>query len=128
MLTNNHNVFGLYKGSTDPAAMAQGEPLGVATHSRKLRGPRQADGHFGFTLIPSGTFSASMTVWYSHLPNPDPTVAAHWFQDTDLGTITLTAGTTDGRLVGNVPATWVRFSVVVASGTLNLSLWVQNGC
>lgn len=126
MLTNTHNLYGRFAGTTNIASQALGESLAVGTDKRKLKGPFRT-GRWGFTAIPSGTFTGSLTVWYSTLPNPDPTVDTHWFQDTDIGTVTLTSGTTVGKLVGNAMAPWIRFSVTTATGTMVLSLWVDCG-
>lgn len=128
MIVQNHQVFGRFPGSHATTTAPQGESLATSgtAYRRKVRGPCEG-GRYGFTAIPSGGATASMTVWYSHLPNPDPTVDTHWFQDTDLGTVTLTSGTTLGRMVGNAHATWVRFAVTVTAGTLTISLWVDNG-
>lgn len=126
MRTLTHQLFGFFSGATEPTSAAVGESLAVGTVKRKLKGPTRT-GRYGFTAIPTGTFTGSMTVWYSHLPNPDTTVDAHWWQDTDLGTITLTSGTTVGKCVGNAVAPWIRFSVTTATGTMVLSLWVENG-
>lgn len=126
MTSNTHQIFGRFAGAADPTTASQGESLAVGTYSRKVKGnPRS--GRYSFTAIPAGTFTGSLTVWYSSLPNPDPAVAAHWWQDTDLGTLTLTSGTTLGKAVGNAAVTHIRFSVTVATGTAQLSLWVENG-
>ena len=126
MLSLTHQLFGLFAGSASPIAADDGESLAVGTYNRKLKGPTRT-GRYGFTAIPTGAFTGSLTVWYSHLPNPDPAVAAHWWQDTDIGTVTLTSGTTVGKCVGNAAAPWIRFSVTTATGTMVLSLWVENG-
>ena len=104
-----------------------GESLPVGSYPRKVPGPQAEVAGYGFTLVPSGTFTGSLDVSYSHLPNADPAEETHWFPDTDLGTITLTSGTTTGRMVGNARCAWVRFKVTVATGTASVSLWVQNG-
>lgn len=128
MLIQNHQPFGRFLGAGDSTAAPQGESLATSgtAYRRKARGPLKG-GRYGFTAIPSGGATSSLTVWYSHLPDPRPDVDADWFQDTDLGTITLTSGTTLGRMVGNAQATWIRFAVTVTAGTLSLSLWLDNG-
>lgn len=126
MLSLTHQLFGQYPGATSTVAQDDGESLAVATYKRKLKGGTRT-GRFGYTAIPTGAFTGSMTVWYSHMNNPDPATEAHWWQDTDIGTVTLTSGTTVGKCVGNAVAPWIRFNVTVATGTMLLSLWVENG-
>lgn len=126
MISNTHQLFGLYPGATNPVTASQGESLAVGTYKRKLKG-NPCTGRYSFTGIPAGTFTGSATVWYSSLPNPDPAVDSHWWQDTDIGTLTLTSGTTFGKAVGNAAVSHVRFVVTVATGTAQLSLWVENG-
>jgi hypothetical protein len=117
-----HHLYGALRGSSTAASHRQAESLSVGTTYRIATGP-EAGAHYGFTAVPSGTFTAALTVWYSHLPEPREDQDVDWFQDTDIGTVTLTAGTTVGRLVGNVCSDFVRYRVVVATGTLGLTLF-----
>lgn len=120
-------LFGAFRGNNDSksqAAARQGESLAVGTYARAAQGPKDG-GRYGYTAAASGTFTGTMTIWYSHLPNPDPSNLADWWQDTSVGssgTITLSAGTI-GQSSGNLLAPWVLFRVVVATGTLLYSLW-----
>lgn len=119
-------LFGKILGSTTSSASRLGESLATSgtPYARYTPGPCSG-GRFSYQSISSGTFTATMTVWYSSLPDPDPDVIGDWWQDTSVGssgTITLTAGTAGGS-VGNIAAPWVMYRVTVASGTLELSLW-----
>jgi hypothetical protein len=64
-------------------------------------------------------------VWYSNLPNPDPTVDAHWVQDTGITSIDLSVVANTFLNIGNVNAEWVRFKVTRSSGTIALYLWAR---
>lgn len=123
MLRNyTHQPFGAFRGSTTQAGQLAPEAIAVGTKSVACPGS-STHSRYSFQAIPSGTFTASMTVWYSLLPNPDETNDGHWFQDTDIGTINFAAGTNVGKLLGNACVPWVRYKVVVASGTLSLCLF-----
>lgn len=125
----NHQVFGQFRGTSDMysrAAARQGESLATSgtPYARRIDGSK-VGGRYSLTNIASGTFTATMTIWYSNLPSPDPDVIGDWWQDTSVGssgTITLTAGTS-GLAVGNAHVPWVLIRVTVTSGTLVLSQW-----
>ncbi len=124
-------TFGRFKGLATASAgesARAGESLATSgtPYARRSPGPRRG-GRMSATSIASGTFAATMTVWYSNLPNPDPAVITDWWQDTTLGTITLSAGTT-GYALGNLAVPWVLYRVTVTSGTLNFSQWVSYEC
>lgn len=119
-------LFGAHRGQSTLGAARNGESLATSgtPYARHTTGPCEG-GRYSYTAIASGTFTATMTIWYSNLPDPDPAVIGDWWQDTSVGssgTITLAAGTS-GASVGNIVAPHVLFRVTVASGTLALSLW-----
>ena len=75
-----------------------------------------------------GVTTSALTLWYSNLPNPDPTVDSDWVQDTTFTTIDLTVAATSYFVnVGNVNAEWVRVkpSVVTSAGT-GIYVWVRS--
>lgn len=98
----------------------------TADTSRVIKGP-QRGGHFSYHLsvgagsAPVGT----LTVWYSNLPNPDPTSDADWVQDTTIGSVDLSVVANTFQNAGNVSAEHIRFKVTRTSGTLELFLWAR---
>lgn len=98
----------------------------AVTTSRAMKGP-QRNGHFSYHLQ-VGTGSSpvgTLTVWYSNLPEPDPTSDADWVQDTGIASVDLSVAANTFVNVGNVNAEHVRFKVTRTSGTLELSLWAR---
>ena len=126
-------LFGGTVGA-DQAARAQtgtssqliGENI-TATTSRKTKGP-QRNAHLSYHgVIGAGSApSATLTVWYSNLPDPDETNDAHWVQDTTIAAQSLNAAGSFFGNLGNVNAEHVRFKVTYTSGTINLVLWVRS--
>lgn len=122
-------VFGRFIANSDESHRPVhriGESLATSgtPYARRVPGSK-GGGRYTFTAINSGTFAATMTVWYSSLPNPDPDVIGDWWQDTNIGssgTITLTSGT-QGAAAGNIHTPWVLFRITVTSGTLVTSVW-----
>lgn len=102
-----------------------GENIAVTT-SRLFHGP-QVNGHYSLHVkvaagaAPVGT----LTVWYSNLPNPDPTADADWVLDASVTSIDMAVVANTFVNVGNVNAQHVRLKVTRASGTINLIVWVR---
>lgn len=130
--TQSKRIYGGKVSQGDASALAQfnatnqldGEPLQVSTtaNNRRLKGPKRT-GHFSY-FVRNGAASgagSTFTVWYSNLPDPDPTNDTHWVQDASIASIDLTVANTSYFVnVGNVFAEWIRFkpSVLVSAGDL----------
>lgn len=125
-------VFGRTVGPDQAARAMSGsngqtmkEQSAVAV-SRAIKGP-QRNGHFSFHYSigagsgPTGT----LTVWYSNLPDPDPSVDAHWVQDTSIAAIDLAVVANGFVNVGNVNAEHIRFKANRTAGTVELFLWAR---
>ena len=98
----------------------------TATTSRVCAGS-QKTGHFSYHLLVSAGAApvGTLTVWYSNLPDPDPTVDGHWVQDASIAAVDLSIVANTFGNVGNVSAQHVRFKVTRTSGTLAVVLWVR---
>ena len=125
-------VFGRHT-SDDPLARASSGPnaqtikeLVAATTGRRVRGPSQ-NGHFSYHLmVAAGTAPVgTLTIWYSNLPDPDPTNDAHWVQDTSIASVDLSVVANTFINVGNVNAEFVRFKVTRSGGTIELGLYAR---
>lgn len=105
----------------------QAESLTADTY-RMMRGPRQ-NGHLSAHIIVGAGSSpgagSALTVWYSNLPDPDPTNAAHWVQDTSISSVDLTVAANTFLNVGNINAEYVMFKAHVVSGTVALVLFAR---
>jgi hypothetical protein len=99
----------------------------TANCSRMVRGPR-ANGHYSAQVIVGAGSApvATLTVWYSNLPDPDPTNDAHWVQDANITGINLATVVNTMINVGNVNSEWVRFKVAYTSGTVSLILYSRS--
>lgn len=99
----------------------------TATTSRVTTGPQgtSANAYSFHAIVAAGTAPVgTLTVWYSNLPNPDPTNDAHWVQDTGVTAIDLAVVANTLKTV-NASAMHIRFKVLVTSGTISLILWVK---
>jgi hypothetical protein len=106
-------------------AQTQGENI-TATVARETKGP-QRGAHMSYHgIIGAGSApSASLSVWYSNLPDPDVTNDNHWVLDASIAAQSLNAAGSFFGNLGNVNAEHVRFKVTYTSGTANLVLWVR---
>lgn len=125
---NLHQLFGRFigSGSATPESSVLGESIPVGTRSRVLQGPRL--GRFSLHVIPSGTFTGSLQVFYSNLPWARADTAGDWVLDTSIGTagtVTLTSGTPQMLQAGNVSCEWIRVVVTTATGTMEISVWAR---
>jgi hypothetical protein len=111
------------RSHSDPNSQTVPETLTVSAtaNARKFKGPKR-NGHLSiqWTNVTASGATSAATVWYSNLPEPDPTVDAHWWQDTGITSIDLTTTATVTFVnLGNVFAEWVRIkpNVVTSAGT-----------
>ncbi len=111
--------------NTNTVNQLQAESI-TATTGRMIKGPR-ANGHYSaHVIVGTGTSPVgTLDVWYSNLPDPDPTNDAHWVKDSSVTDIDLSAAATKMINVGNVNCEWVRFKVTRTSGTLSLILFAR---
>lgn len=93
---------------------ATAEALAVGTHRRVFPGPKGLDNWSYFVSVTGAAGAASsLKFYFSNLPNPDPTVAAHW-KDSGIAAIDLTAvAETFATRSGDYPE-WVMAEAVVA--------------
>jgi hypothetical protein len=99
----------------------------TANAFRFMKGPQDGQGFYSFhAKVAAGTTPVgSLTVWYSNLPNPDPTSDADWVQDAGVAAIDLSVVANTFKTVPNVIAEHIRFKAAVTSGTISLILWVK---
>lgn len=125
-------LFGRSTGD-DQAARSQGGANGqnlkeniVLTTSRVIAGPRDAPSNMSFHVqvgagaAPVGT----LTVWYSNLPNPDPTSDADWV-DSGIASTDLSVVANKFILVVDAYPAHVRLKVLRTSGTIALNVWAR---
>lgn len=102
----------------NPADQATAETLAVGTHRRVIPGPAALPGmpwwSYHIDVVTAAGATSALNIFYSWLPNPDPTVAAHW-EASGISALDLTA-TTDvaGTIIEKAPA-WILFEAVVAN-------------
>jgi hypothetical protein len=114
------NVRRVFGGKGDPAvwntqSQEDGETLAIAAHKRMFKGPT-VNGNFsihGRMTTAAGAASA-LKLYYSNLPNPDPTNANHWV-DSGVAGVPLNV-TTPFRVdvTGKFPE-WVMVELTVAA-------------
>jgi hypothetical protein len=104
-----------------PALQAISETFAVSAtaNNRRVKGPKKggrATVHF-FNETASGASSA-LSIGYSNLPDPDPTVDAHWVDSGITPIVMTTTATGTFTSISGVQAQWIRFkpSVVTTAG------------
>lgn len=131
MALTNSTVKRIYGGAADQGGRntadntTQRVPellvVSATANARMIKGPKN-NGHFSFFLrnVAASGATSAFTVWYSNLPDPDPTSDADWVQDTSITSIDLTLVANNFVNVGNVNAEWIRFKpvVVTSAGTM----------
>jgi hypothetical protein len=126
-------IFGGKSGDAEEGArrynaqnQVDGETLGVATHSRMFKGP-QRNGNWSYQGKAVTAFGASSTLkfYYSDLPNPDPTVAAHWV-DSGITALDLTSTATFFATVTGKFPEWIKAEVVGQTSGGTFYLWVRS--
>lgn len=126
-------IFGGKSGDAEDGArrwnaanQVDGEALGVATHSRMFKGP-QRNGNWSYQAKATSAAGAASTLkfYYSDLPNPDPTVAAHWV-DSGITAIDLTStATVFATVTGKFPE-WIMAQAVIAASGGQIYVWVRS--
>lgn len=116
-----HRIFGGDGNeSRNEASQAAAETPIVGTTRRVFKGP-QKRGHWSYHLNNLSASGATSTVkfYYSNLPNPDPTIAAHWV-DSGITAIDLTVVATSMATKADVFVEWIKAEAVVVTtaGTL----------
>ena len=119
----NHTTYRIYGGAADTdgrqqasdTTQRQPETLQVSAtaNARMFKGPK-ANGHWSmfFRNVTASGATSTLTIWYSNLPNPDPTSDADWVQDASIAAVDLTAVGNTMLNVGNVNAEWIRVKPV----------------
>lgn len=100
---------------------AQAETLTVGTTRRVLRGPGGQGGFWSYhinNLSASGATS-TLKIYFSNLPNPDPTNSAHW-KDSGITAIDLTVVAATQATRASDYYEWILFEAiaVTTAGTL----------
>jgi hypothetical protein len=100
--------------------------VSATANARMVKGPK-TNGHFSYHLrnVTASGATSAFTVWYSNLPDPDPTLDADWVQDTTITSVDLTVVANTFINVGNVNAEWVRFKPVVVTSAGTITLFVR---
>lgn len=102
----------------NPADQYVAETLAVGTHRRMIPGPKAGSGtpwwSYWIDVVSAGGATSALNIFYSWLPDPDPTNAAHW-EASGIAALNLNA-TTDvaSTITGQGPA-WILFEAVVAA-------------
>ena len=126
-------IFGRTINNDPPARSMSGanaqrvRELVAGTESRVTKGP-QLNGHFSFHVsIAAGVAPAgTLTVWYSNLPNPDPTLDGDWVLDPAIPAINLAVVANTFVNVGNVNSEHIRFKITQQAGAIaELYLWAR---
>lgn len=125
----------LYGGAVgdDPNARASGGAANqnifesITTVARRVMKGPQRNGHYSLHVkVGAGTTPAgTLTVWYSNLPNPDPTTDADWVQDTGVSAIDLAVIASTFVNVGNVNAEHIMLKANRTAGTCQLIVWAR---
>lgn len=110
----------------NPGDQAVAESLAVGTHRRVFPGPGAVEQSWSYHLNPVSAAGATsaLNFFYSNLPNPDPTVAAHWV-DSGITAINLTVTT---PLHGTVfkSALWIKAEAVIVTSAGTLWMYVRS--
>ena len=131
MSVSNVMVYRLYGGAADTDGrqvagstsqrVAEALTVSATANARMFHGPK-VNGHWSAFIrnVSASGATSALTVWYSNLPDPDPTSDADWVQDTSITSIDLTVVGNTFLNVGNVNAEWIRFkpNVATSAGTI----------
>jgi hypothetical protein len=101
--------------------------LRTATDGRAFVGPQDgtANAVSIHVIVGAGTAPVgSLTLWESNLPNPDPTIDAHWVLNTGFASIDMAVAASTFRTVAT-SANAIRLKNTVTSGTHSLIVWVK---
>lgn len=107
----------------NPADQMVAESLAVGTHRRVIPGPEACPGmpwwSYFIDMVTAGGATSALNIFYSWLPNPDPTDAAHW-EASGISALDMTA-TTDvsATIIEKAPA-WIKFEAVVVTSAATL--------
>jgi hypothetical protein len=110
----------------DSNSQAVAETLPVGTTRRVFRGPRHDSGIWSYHVncAEAGAATSSLKFYFSDLPNPDPTVAAHW-KDSGITAIDLAVvATTFATRTGDYPE-WIMAEAVVVTNTADVWAYVR---
>lgn len=111
----------------NPANQTDVETLAVGTTRRLFRGPKGSSNSWSYHVNVVGAAGATSTLkfYYSDLPNPDPTVAAHW-KDSGITAIDLaSAAVSFATKTGDFPE-WIMAEAVVATSTGTVWAYVRS--
>lgn len=107
----------------NPADQMTPETLAVGTHRRVIPGPAAQPGQpwwsYFIDVVSAGGATSALNIFYSWLPNPDPTQATHW-EASGISALDLTATTDVAATVVEKAPAWIMFEAVVAASAATL--------
>lgn len=107
----------------NPADQAVAETLAVGTHRRVIPGPEAQPGtpwwSYHIDVVTAGGATSALNIFYSWLPNPDPTDATHW-EASGIAALNLNATTDVASTIANQGPAWIMFEAVVAASACTL--------
>lgn len=109
------------------ADQAQYETLTVGTSRRVCKGPGGQGGFWSYHVYNNTASGATsnLKIYFSNLPNPDPTDATHW-KDSGITAIDLTVATTSTQAVRPQDYwEWIKFEATVATSGGTMWCWVR---
>lgn len=102
----------------NPADQYVAETLAVGTHRRVMPGPKGQAGvpwwSYWIDVVSAGGATSALNIFYSWLPDPDPTNAAHW-EASGIAALNLNATTDVSGTITSQGPPWIMFEAVVAA-------------
>ncbi len=106
----------------NPADQMVPESLAVGTHRRVIPGPMgNTYPWFSYFIdvVSAGGATSALNIFYSWLPNPDPTDASHW-EASGITAIDLAATTDASATVMDRAPAWIKFEAVIVTSPATL--------
>lgn len=99
------------------------ESLAVGTHRRVIPGPAACPGmpwwSYWIDVVTAGGVTSALNIFYSWLPDPDPTDALHW-EASGIAALDLTATTDVSATIIEKAPVWIKFEAVIATSAATL--------
>lgn len=107
----------------NPADQMVPETLAVGTHRRVIPGPAGNCGQpwwgYFIDMVTAGGATSALNIFYSWLPNPDPTDATHW-EASGITALDMSLTTDVAATVVDKAPCWIKFEAVVATSAATL--------